>query len=91
MSFFTIHEFKEWSNTRSDMHLWRVKYYKGLGTSSNEEALEYFGNLRKHQLEFVYINEVDDKSIELAFSKKLADQRKDWINNYNEDDFIDHS
>ena len=48
MSFFTIHEFKEWANTRSDMHLWRVKYYKGLGTSSNEEALEYFGNLRKH-------------------------------------------
>ena len=37
-SFFTIHEFKSWADTKPDIHTWKVKYYKGLGTSSNEEA-----------------------------------------------------
>jgi DNA topoisomerase-2 len=68
-----------------------IKYYKGLGTSTDEEAHEYFSNLRQHILDFQYVDSNDDEQIDLAFNKKKADLRKVWINNYNEENFIDHS
>lgn len=40
-SFFTIQDFKNWcqqNNPRS----YKIKYYKGLGTSTDEEAYQYF-------------------------------------------------
>jgi len=47
-SFFTLHEFKGWASQQDDLKRWFVKYYKGLGTSGDEEAVEYFSDLRKH-------------------------------------------
>ena len=31
---------------------WSIKYYKGLGTSSSQEAKEYFSNLPLHVMDF---------------------------------------
>jgi DNA topoisomerase-2 len=31
---------------------WRIKYYKGLGTSSSQEAKEYFKDLERHRITF---------------------------------------
>ena len=64
---------------------WKVKYYKGLGTSTNKEAKEYFNQLLKHQISFIYIDHEDDKCIDLVFNKKLADDRKVWLQRYKED------
>jgi len=50
-----------------------VKYYKGLGTSTNKEAKEYFNQLLKHQITFIYIDQQDDNSIDLVFNKKKTD------------------
>jgi DNA topoisomerase-2 len=47
--------------------------------------------LSKHLIYFEYKNEEDDKAIDLAFNKKFADNRKEWILNYNPKDFIDHT
>lgn len=33
---------------------WKIKYYKGLGTSNREECISYFRNLEHHRKEFVY-------------------------------------
>ena len=33
---------------------WTIKYYKGLGTSSSQEAKEYFSNLPLHQMDFAW-------------------------------------
>ena len=51
MTFFTIRDYKEWSKT-VNIKLWRIKYYKGLGTSTDEEGREYFENINRHQIDF---------------------------------------
>jgi DNA topoisomerase-2 len=33
---------------------WRIKYYKGLGTSTNEEGKEYFNQFDSHKIDFLY-------------------------------------
>ena len=68
-----------------------MKYYKGLGTSEDWEAKRYFSNLQRHRLIFKYINEEDDKSIDLCFNNKKANERKVWLNTYDADDFVDHN
>jgi len=70
-----------------------VKYYKGLGTSTSAEAKEYFGNLSKHVIQFnhAFTTEAVNKDIELAFDKKLADARKEWLTTYDERICVDHS
>lgn len=53
--------------------MFKIKYYKGLGTSTAKEAREYFGKLTDHVIDFEYVDETDDNAIDLAFNKKLAD------------------
>ena len=69
----------------------KVKYYKGLGTSTNQEAKEYFDKIDSHTLEFLYEGENDDNSIDLFFSRKKADLRKIWLTNFAVTDVIDHN
>ena len=33
---------------------WDIKYYKGLGTSTREEAKEYFADIEEHRKTFVW-------------------------------------
>ena len=70
-----------------------MKYYKGLGTSTNIEAKEYFRDLDKHVIRFKQLqaDRGDNQAIELAFSKSQADARKDWLSNYDQSICIDHS
>jgi len=53
ISFFTIPEYEQWAEGR-DLKGWKIKYYKGLGTSTSKEAKEYFSNIDTHQIEFEY-------------------------------------
>ena len=74
------------------MKPFRIKYYKGLGTSTSKEAKEYFKKLDDHKIEFEYIDKVDDDDIDLAFNKKKADSRKEWLTTYDAaTTFVDHS
>ena len=34
------------------MRKWNIKYYKGLGTSTNKEAMQYFKRIEDHRLQF---------------------------------------
>ncbi len=70
---------------------WKVKYYKGLGTSTNKEAKEYFTNIRNHLIRFEYKDEKDDECIKLAFSKDYIKNRKEWLSNYNPELSVDHN
>ena len=47
-------------------HTWRVKYYKGLGTSTSAEAKQYFSDMDRHCIQFKYIGREDDDAIELV-------------------------
>lgn len=34
----------------NDMSRWKIKYYKGLGTSTDKEAMEYFKSIDQHRI-----------------------------------------
>jgi len=74
--FYTQYEYEQWRETNNG---WKVKYYKGLGTSTRDEAKEYFGKV--NAIRFDYTGE-SDPAIDLAFNKARADDRKDWLRGY---------
>lgn len=78
-SFFSLPEFEEWKQATDNWKSYKVKYYKGLGTSTMKEAKEYFSDMRRHRIGFKYSGPQDDVAIELAFSKKKVDDRKEWL------------
>jgi DNA topoisomerase-2 len=77
-SFYSQGEFETWRDTHSTAG-WTVKYYKGLGTSTPQEAREWFKDLFDMKYEW---DEKSDDSLCLAFSKKRADDRKEWLKTY---------
>jgi len=83
-AFYSMPEFLEWQNSTKDWNTWKIKYYKGLGTSTSKEAKEYFSNMYRHCIRFEYNNVCDDLAIQLAFSKKLIEERKEWLTKFME-------
>lgn len=53
-----------------------------MGTSTSKEAKEYFSDMNRHRIKFEYHNVRDDLAIQLAFSKKFIEERKDWLTMY---------
>lgn len=78
LSFYSIPEFNQWKEANS-LNGWKVKYYKGLGTSTPAEAREWFKDL--HEILYEWDEKTDD-SINLAFNKKQANDRKGWLSHY---------
>jgi len=68
---------------------WKCKYYKGLGTSTSKEFKEYFVN--KKTVEFVSSGANSRDAIDMAFNKKRAQDRKEWLTAYNRSDYLDTS
>ncbi|CAK0829494.1 unnamed protein product [Prorocentrum cordatum] len=90
-SFFTMDEYEKWKQQTGNARAWKSKYYKGLGTSTMKEAKEYFRDIEQHEKRFRWIGDRDGESIDLAFNKKRADDRKNWINAYEDGTNVDHS
>ncbi|CAD5115354.1 DgyrCDS4334 [Dimorphilus gyrociliatus] len=84
-SFYSIPEFEEWKKATPNWHVWKVKYYKGLGTSTSKEAKEYFMDMQRHRIKFRFGGSTDEDSILLAFSKKKIEERKTWLTEYMND------
>ena len=85
--FYTLTDYHDWKDS-INTNLWKIKYYKGLGTSNSNEAKEYFRTLKINQYKF---NEKTDESMVLAFKKTEADQRKEWLKTYNEEEILDYN
>jgi len=82
-SFYTIPEYKKWLDSKGGkIKGYKIKYYKGLGTSTNKEAQEYFSNIQRHRIDFEYTGQPDDESIDMAFNKKKTEERKNWLLNF---------
>ena len=78
LSFYSMPEFNQWKESNS-LAGWKIKYYKGLGTSTPAEAREWFRDL--HEIQYEWDEKTDD-SMNLAFNKKQADDRKRWLSHY---------
>ncbi|TKR76463.1 hypothetical protein L596_017593 [Steinernema carpocapsae] len=83
-SFFSIPEYIEWRQNTDNWHTYRIKYYKGLGTSTSKEAKEYFSDMLRHRIKFQYGGPDDDEAVDLAFSKKKIEERKVWLTRWME-------
>jgi len=75
-SFYTDSAFRAWYGDGKSG--WKIKYYKGLGTSTSAEAREYFKKIQDLTVKFD-VDTMTDESIVLAFDKKKADARKSWL------------
>lgn len=76
LDFFSLPDYQKWSESEESSG-WKIKYYKGLGTSTDKEAQEYFSQLNKHQITFSFNTPAEStQALELAFNKKNADMRK---------------
>lgn len=84
-------EYNEWSENTPDAKKWHIKYYKGLGTSTAKEGKEYFSNLDKHIIPFASITNKEEDLIDMCFKRNRCEERKEWINHYDEKTAIDYS
>ena len=87
IKFYNDGEYEEWKKQNNDGKGWDIKYYKGLGTSTKKEFQEYFEE--KKYVGFCHTGEVSDNSIDMVFNKKRADDRKEWLGEYNREKFLD--
>jgi DNA topoisomerase-2 len=79
LSFYSDAEYEAWKATPAAAGAWKTKYYKGLGTSTAAEARDYFSSM--NTVEYVW-DDAADATIDLAFNKKRADDRKTWLSTY---------
>ncbi|KAJ8565607.1 hypothetical protein K7X08_008183 [Anisodus acutangulus] len=75
LSFYTMPEYESWRKSLgASSSGWSIKYYK--------EGKEYFQDLQKHRKDFIWADNQDGESIELAFSKKKIEARKNWLRQF---------
>lgn len=87
LDFYNDGEYNEWKE-ENDGGGWKIKYYKGLGTSTGKEFRDYFE--KKKFVGFQHTEKSDD-SIDMVFNKKRSEDRKDWLKLYDRDAYLDTS
>ena len=85
-SFYTLSAYNEWCETHNGGKGYEVKYYKGLGSSTPLEGKEYFKNFK---IVTYHWDEIASTTVDMAFSKDRADDRKAWLADYNSDCILD--
>lgn len=87
--FYNDGEYEAWKSANSETANkgWKIKYYKGLGTSTGKEFREYFE--KKKLVGFEHSGKESDDAIDMVFNKKRADDRKDWLGGYHRESFVD--
>lgn len=91
ISFYCLTDYDNWKKQQEETNAlkeWKIKYYKGLGTSTNEEAKQYFKDLKIVTYKY---DKDSDFCLDLAFNKSRADDRKLWLSEYNREDILDYS
>jgi len=135
-TFYTMSEYKKWCEKTGDVKGYDIKYYKGLGTSTDKEAIEAFTDYNNKIINYLWnkehdkADEPDDnkdnkdvnneeldeeqknvdasdatsvmtdsndknepayKAITLAFAKNRANDRKEWLKEYDPEKIIENS
>jgi DNA topoisomerase-2 len=86
--FFNIQDYEKWREENDSLKKNNAKFYKGLGTSTSEEARDWFKKLRI--VAYTWDQETSKESILKAFCKKRADDRKEWLKGYDPKSTLDY-
>ena len=85
LMFYNEGEYEIWKQANNTKG-WNIKYYKGLGTSTGKEFKEYFQH--KKFVGFEHNGKTSDDAIDMVFNKKRADDRKDWLEDYDRESYL---
>tara|TARA_B100000780_G_scaffold279144_1_gene255937 strand:+ start:5284 stop:8607 length:3324 start_codon:yes stop_codon:yes gene_type:complete len=85
-SFYTLTAYDNWKKTISSFKGYSIKYYKGLGTSTSKEAKEYFKDLDKNKINYIFDN---PECFTKVFCKDNSNDRKKWLMKYDRDTILD--
>ena len=75
--FYDEHDYKEYVEQNKGKKI-NKKYYKGLGTSTDDDIYETFGQ----KLVEYKVDDTTDAEMDKAFHGKFADARKKWLEKY---------
>lgn len=84
VGFYSQSEYDTWCDQRkaNGEGIGVAKYFKGLGTSSAEQAKQYFRNLNENTITMLHDGSESSESLDLAFNKKRADDRRAFLSDH---------
>jgi DNA gyrase/topoisomerase IV subunit B len=82
ITFYNLTDYENWKEL-SESNGFKVKYYKGLGTSTSQEAKEYFVDIDTKLISYFCKNK--NKIYEIQEEKPSADTDSDSVNDSNSD------
>ena len=85
--FYNEFDYAEWQKSLPRVNTWKIRFLKGLGSSSAKEAKEYFHNFSSVLVTFGR-DEDAVASMQLAFSKDKANDRKAWLSSYDKSESL---
>lgn len=78
-TFFSQAEFEDWRAGAGGGRHHRVKYYKGLGTSTAAEGRQYAANKERHVQSLTWTGQACEAAVDAAFNEKTAAARRTLI------------
>ncbi len=101
IDFYSLPEYEAWLKSHHDGKGYDIKYYKGLGTSTAQDAKEYFEDFEVKKVSYsTHISEGEEgeeekkisrDAIDLAFNSKRAEDRKEWLGKFDKHAVIKQS
>ena len=80
ITFYNLTDYDKWKET-PESHNYKVKYYKGLGTSTAAEAKEYFIDIEDKLLNYLWENMDADVKAKFSDSDKQGGKAKTLVKN----------
>ncbi|AHA55069.1 putative DNA topoisomerase [Emiliania huxleyi virus 145] len=91
-TFYTDAEYREYTDKHPDSKNASVKYYKGLGTSTDKDAKQYFTEWSKNVITINNTGQPSTEAMKLAFDAKMSAERREYLaNQYNPNANINYS
>lgn len=79
LKFYSDHEYRKWKEITPDYETWSHNYFKGLGTSTDDDIEDEF---KEPKIVQCFYDDMAPQAMQLAFHKSFADKRKEWIRNW---------
>lgn len=80
--FMTLNDFETWK--QQNLKGWYTKYYKGLGTSTRKDAKEYFTDLEKKLITYIWKDELLSEDSDSEYIEVYSSPQKDPDENLKE-------
>jgi len=84
LSFYNLTDYENWLE-KTNTNTWKIKYYKGLGTSTSAEAKEYFVDIENKLINYMWSEESDNNKEETDNNKEDSDNEDEKEDSDDED------